>query len=71
MYFVYVVGFDEQSVDLGQIAKKEQNRAGWCCLCKSHEETNSHIFMSCTFFVQVWLEVEGQLSLTNLWSKEI
>jgi hypothetical protein len=38
-----------------------------CPLCKLHEESNSHIFLHCSYSCQVWREVEGFLGFDSLW----
>lgn len=45
-------------------------RPGMCMLCKCREETTSHLFLSCSFAMQVWGEVETLLGIQSLWGGE-
>jgi hypothetical protein len=40
---------------------------GWCSLCKTDEESSTHLFLKCSYINKVWLEISKMLNLQCLW----
>ena len=40
---------------------------GWCSLCKTEEETSTHLFLNCIYILKVWLEISKFLNVQSLW----
>jgi len=41
----------------------------WCVICHREEETNDHLFMSCTITQQIWEQVLSTLNITQRWEE--
>jgi hypothetical protein len=40
---------------------------GWCTLCKTEEESSTHLFLNCSYINKVWMEISKLLNLQCLW----
>jgi hypothetical protein len=40
---------------------------GWCPLCKGDNESNTHLFLFCSFSRKVWLELSSLLNQVVVW----
>ena len=49
---------------------KGREGLGRCFLCKMECESNFHIGMDCPFTQTVWLIIEDNLKLNNIWNGE-
>jgi len=59
----------ENKVPTWDILKKRNlHGPGWCCLCKSEEETTIHLFMHCRVMAEVWKECSILLGTQFRWS---
>jgi hypothetical protein len=50
-----------------QLLKRGKQGLEICLLCRSGEETNNHLFLHCSYFVQVWVELEYLVGKHSLW----
>lgn len=50
-----------------QLLKRGKHGPEICLLCRSGEETNNHLFLHCSYFVQVWVELEYLVGKHSLW----
>jgi hypothetical protein len=41
--------------------------SGWCALCRSDEESTTHLFLKCPFILQIWVECSGVLNQVCRW----
>lgn len=50
------------------LQKHSFTRPSRCALCKSEEETNTHLFLDCTFTKSIWLEISRSLGPSLIWN---
>jgi hypothetical protein len=41
-----------------------------CYLCRRCDESNTHVFLDCSFSRKVWIEIGRHLGINHLWDKE-
>ena len=53
----FLVVFLENKVHCWEnLIKRGFNGLGWCALCRNAGETTLHLFLSCPYYVEVWVE---------------